>query len=400
MNLVLIGPPGAGKGTVASELKVQYGLPHISSGDIVRGEIARKTPFGEKVAKLTASGQLLPDTPEFMGELMGLVKTRMSQPDCKNGFVLDGIPRTLAQAVELDKVFEELGIPMSAVILLDVQKDVLRERLAGRLTCSSCGRTYHKVARPPKKGGVCDDCCHELMTRPDDSDESVQTRLETYDREFSPIIKYYQKRPSLLRLDGNSGTSGLVEKIAKFVEAPLPRTYLQQRIAKYPPAEEGGVAMYNLIEMYKDREFIDFVVSAFQHNIAELNPDYLAAPEARALPIFGALIHTSFKPGIFIRKSGRLPAAVPKLREVYSTAYSSDAIEIYDDPQLRGKTVVVIDDGISSGGTTLATVRLLEQAGMKVLRVLAVVQYHYRELDPAYLGRGLDRITTTLQDLQ
>jgi adenine phosphoribosyltransferase len=239
-----------------------------------------------------------------------------------------------------------------------------------------------------------------LLTRADDNEESVRRRLEIYEREFAPILAHYSPRPEFLRLDGQVGAARLADQISDFVQGPYPRTYLQQRIATHPHPDHPAIAMYNLIEMYKDVGFIRYVISQFAASVHELRPDYIAAPEARALPIFGALIHETGRPGIFIRKAGKLPATAPKLSESYTTAYSEEKIEMNVDPNLQGKTVMIVDDGISSGGTTLATVRLLEQAGMKVIAVRAVIQYHYRELEPDFVSSGILEMTETLQDLK
>lgn len=178
-------------------------------------------------------------------------------------------------------------------------------------------------------------------------------------------------------------------------KAKYGRDYLEKRIKSYPCE---GLLVRNLTEMFKDPGLNRNIVNRFAKIIKVLNPDYIAAPEARALPTFGALTYRLNKPGIFIRKAGKLPKGTPKLVEYYENALRPDnGIEMSLDEDLKGKTVVIIDDGISSGGTTLATIKLLERAGMRVIRVLAVVEYHYRERVEAY--KPWNALTDTLFDL-
>ena len=408
MNLVLLGPPGSGKGTVAVRLKEKYGIPHISSGDIVRAEMAAGTPFGLKVKEMMNAGQLLPDTPEFMGLLFDAVKTRLSQEDCKKGFILDGIPRTQWQAGKLNEVLSSIGKRVDAAVLLDVSRDTLIKRLTGRMICKGCTLSYHSELQPPKTAGKCDKCCQALTIRPDDKEEVALSRLDIYDKEISPILEYYKTEKLLLPLSGE-GTpeSVFVAPSRRRERTPVapsivrrrdyPRDYLKTQIAKYPHPTQAGLQIYNLIEMYKDTGLIQEITHRFSQTIRGMNPDYVAAPEARALPIFGAILHNLGKPGIFIRKTGKIPAAAPKHAVTYKTAYSDDSIEMTADANLRGKTVVVIDDGISSGGATLATIELLQKAGMKVVGVLAVVQHNYRKKVSEYAP--WEPLTYTLFDL-
>lgn len=166
----------------------------------------------------------------------------------------------------------------------------------------------------------------------------------------------------------------------------LPRDYVKQNIKAYEQKKDcKSLMIYNLVELHKDRALYKYVVEQFTAMVSNLNPDYIASPEARALPFFGAVTYLADKPGIFIRKPGKLPEAAPRITQDYDMAYAKGvSIEMVADPELVGKTVVIIDDGISSGGTTLATIQLLEKAGMKVIAILAVVQHHYRPLLPEY----------------
>jgi adenine phosphoribosyltransferase len=178
---------------------------------------------------------------------------------------------------------------------------------------------------------------------------------------------------------------------------PYPRDYLKSTIERYPHQTCENLLIYNLIEMYKDTGLMRHIVDRFSAQIKDLNPDYIANPEARALPILGAVTYNLNKPGIFIRKAGKIPAVAPRLTASYTTAYSTDTIEMTADPNLQGKTVVIIDDGISSGGTTLATIELLQRAGMRVIAIFAVVEHHYRARVVEYAP--WESVTHTLFDL-
>jgi adenylate kinase len=401
---VLVGAPASSKGTVARLLKAKYNVPHVSTGDLVRAEIKAGSEFGKKVADMTERGELLPDTPEFVGEMLELLRRRLLQDDCKNGFILDGVPRTLFQTAELQKLLAELGHTIDHTIGLEIDDKEVVRRMAGRLTCKDCGATYHITDRPPKSEGHCDHCKGELYRRPDDAPEPVMQRLKIYHAEAQPIVRFYRQEGVMISVDANRDSARVFEEIVKSIDehegrAPFYRNYLRRRIPRFPHHSIPGFEVYNLTEMYKDPELLRYINREFLKVIEELKPDYIAAPEARALPIFGSLLVSSGKPGIFIRKSGKLPRNAPKHGTSYTTAYSTDGIELSQDENLRGKTVIIIDDGISSGGTTLATVKLLEEAGMKVIWILGVVQYHYRDLCSDFLSYGLAEKTQTLFDL-
>jgi adenylate kinase len=167
-QIVLIGAPGAGKGTLAAQLKEALNIPHISSGDIVRAEIFAGTEFGKKVVEYNNKGQLLPDTPEFMGMLFEALKNRLMKPDCDQGFILDGIPRTEQQAHQLEEVLKKIGKALDSAILIDVSNQTLLDRLAGRVICKTCNLSYHMLFQPPKHEGKCDHCEKCLVKRSDD----------------------------------------------------------------------------------------------------------------------------------------------------------------------------------------------------------------------------------------
>jgi adenylate kinase len=192
LRAVLLGPPGAGKGTQAVRLVEKYGVPQISTGDIFRANIKAGTELGKKAQEYTNSGKLVPD------ELVcDLVKDRLMHDDCKNGYLLDGFPRTIFQAEQLDKFLEEMGQKLDAVINFEIGNEVLIERLTGRRICKGCGAGYHVVNLPPKVEGVCDKCGGELEQRKDDSRETAENRLSVYEESTAPLIEYYSKTGAL-----------------------------------------------------------------------------------------------------------------------------------------------------------------------------------------------------------
>ncbi len=193
MRLVFIGPPGIGKGTYASILSRKYGIPHISTGDIFREEIAKGSELGKKVKEYVEKGLLVPD--EIVIEV---VRQRLSQPDCAKGFILDGFPRTLKQAEALDSMTK-----LDAAILFQAPVEVIIERVSGRLICPKCGAIYHIKWRPPKKPGVCDVCGTQLIRRKDDEPEVVRRRYEIYLQTFSPIIEYYRGKSILIEVNAS-----------------------------------------------------------------------------------------------------------------------------------------------------------------------------------------------------
>ena len=192
MRAVLLGPPGAGKGTQAERLVEKYNVPQISTGDIFRKNIKEGTELGKKAQEYTNSGQLVPDE-----LVVDLVKDRLMQEDCKNGYLLDGFPRTIFQAEQLDKFLEEQGQKLDAVINFEVGNEVLIERLTGRRVCKKCGATCHVKFSAPKVDGVCDKCGGELEQRKDDSRETAENRLSVYEESTAPLIGYYSKTGAL-----------------------------------------------------------------------------------------------------------------------------------------------------------------------------------------------------------
>jgi adenylate kinase len=208
MNLIFMGPPGAGKGTQAVEIKDEYNIPHISTGDMFREAMRNETPLGVEAKKYVDSGLLVPDK-----VTNGIVKERLSQPDCNNGFLLDGFPRTVEQAEALDKMLEEIGKHIDKVVALDVHQDILIERLTGRRMCKSCGRSYHVVFNPPKEEQQCDACGGELYQRKDDNVESAMVRLNEYQNKTQPLFDYYENKGLLVKVDGAQDKDIVFEEI-------------------------------------------------------------------------------------------------------------------------------------------------------------------------------------------
>ena len=193
MNLILLGPPGAGKGTQAKLIAKRYDIPQISTGDILRSAIKDKTPMGIKAKSFMDSGVLVSDE-----VVVGIVEERLAKEDCNNGFILDGFPRTVVQADALKKMLQTLGRSIDHVISIEVDKEELLERITGRRTCKSCGKGFHLRFDPSSVAGICDECGAELIQRDDDSDETMRTRLDVYAKQTAPLIAYYAHE-SLLR---------------------------------------------------------------------------------------------------------------------------------------------------------------------------------------------------------
>ena len=192
MRLILLGAPGAGKGTQAEILSRELGIPTISTGNILRAAIREGTAVGLKAKALIDAGKLVDDE-----VIMGIVSERLAKPDCAKGYILDGVPRTIPQA----EAMETMGIAIDAALSIEIADETIVERMAGRRTCKNCSQTFHVVYNPPKKEGVCDFCGGELSIRKDDAPETVRARLETFHRETEPLKAFYEQRGKLIRVD-------------------------------------------------------------------------------------------------------------------------------------------------------------------------------------------------------
>lgn len=208
MRAVLLGPPGAGKGTQAVRLVEKYGIPQISTGDIFRKNIKEGTELGKKAQEYTNSGRLVPDE-----LVVDLVADRLQQEDCANGYLLDGFPRTIAQAEAFDRFLAEHGQKLDAVINFEVGYEALIERLTGRRICKVCGAGYHVTNLPPKVEGVCDKCGGELEQRKDDTRETAEKRLEVYEESTAPLIEYYSKSGALENFNAEKAPEEVFEEI-------------------------------------------------------------------------------------------------------------------------------------------------------------------------------------------
>jgi adenylate kinase len=196
-RVVLLGPPGAGKGTQAKLLQERFGACQISTGDILRKAVADQTPLGKEAAAYIDRGALVPDE-----VIVNLVGERLRGKDCEPGFILDGFPRTIPQAKGLDEILSRMGLALNRVFSVRVPKDIIIERLAGRRTCRNCGALSHVVFNPPKQSGVCDRCGGELFQRDDDREETVAHRLKVYDTQTAPLVDYYRSTGILREIDG------------------------------------------------------------------------------------------------------------------------------------------------------------------------------------------------------
>ncbi len=214
MILILLGPPGAGKGTQAKMLVGAYGIPHISTGDMFRDHIARDTELGKKVKAITAAGQLVPDE-----VTNALVKDRLSRPDVAPGFILDGYPRTVPQAEYLDGLLRSLGRRLDRVVSYEVPEETVVERISGRRSCPKCGAVYHVSQNPPAKDGFCDREGAGLVQRPDDRPENVRVRLSEYASKTEPLKRFYKEKGLLSEVEGVGTTDGILAATRRVLDA-------------------------------------------------------------------------------------------------------------------------------------------------------------------------------------
>lgn len=213
MNVVLLGAPGAGKGTQAARMVEEFGLAHISTGDLFRKAVGDGTPLGLEAKRYMDAGELVPD-----GVVIGMVKERLAQPDCANGFILDGFPRTVPQADALADALASMGTRIDHVISVDVPRDALVKRLTARRQCRQCGRIYNIITDRPKQFDACDSCGGEVYLRDDDSLETVTNRLDVYDKNTAPLIEYYRGKGLLRSIDGDRSVDEVFGDIAALMK--------------------------------------------------------------------------------------------------------------------------------------------------------------------------------------
>lgn len=214
LNLVLLGPPGAGKGTQARMLTNRYDIPQISTGDILRTAVKEETPLGVKARELMDKGALVTDE-----IVIGLVEGRLAESDCEKGFILDGFPRTIKQADELKKMLQARGKTIDHVISINVDKEGLLARITGRLTCRGCGKGFHILFYPPKVGDTCDDCGSELYERNDDREETMRKRLDVYEQQTAPLVAYYAEEALLRTVHGSGSIDEIQRKLLNVLES-------------------------------------------------------------------------------------------------------------------------------------------------------------------------------------
>lgn len=213
MNLMLFGAPGAGKGTQAKFLIDKYGIPQISTGDILRAAIADKTDMGMEAKKFMDDGKLVPDS-----TIIGIIKDRLAQDDCKKGFILDGFPRTLPQAEALNDLMKDMEISLDKVISLNVPDELIVGRITGRRVCSDCGASFHVEFNPSKQQNICDYCGSELIIRKDDNAETVKSRLSAYHEQTAPLIDFYTNMGVMVELDGTKDVSEVTADMISAIE--------------------------------------------------------------------------------------------------------------------------------------------------------------------------------------
>lgn len=210
MYILLMGPPGAGKGTQSELLTAEYHIPQISTGDMFRAAVKAGTPLGKEAQSYMDRGALVPDS-----VTVGIVRERLAEEDCRHGWILDGFPRTTAQAASLDAILHDMGIRLTAVLNITADFEKLIQRTSGRLICRSCGATYHTSFKPPKKSGVCDLCGGELYQRDDDKADTVRARLKVYDKQTKPLIDYYKVLDCYYEIDGSRSMEEVHGQITK-----------------------------------------------------------------------------------------------------------------------------------------------------------------------------------------
>ena len=216
MNIILLGAPGAGKGTLAQRLQERRGVKHLSTGDMLRAAVASGSPLGKQLKMVMDSGALVADD-----VIVRMIADRIAEPDCAKGVLLDGFPRTVGQAKALDKILAERGLKLDRVIQIAVDKEAMVDRIGGRFSCRTCGAGYHDRHRPTAKTGVCDNCGGtEFLRRTDDQPETVRARLVAYDQQTAPLLPYYRERGVLREVDGMASMDEVTRRLDRLVGAP------------------------------------------------------------------------------------------------------------------------------------------------------------------------------------
>ena len=225
MRIVLLGAPGSGKGTQAQLLVNKFNIPQISTGDLLRAAVVAQTPLGRQAKAVMDAGQLVPND-----IVLGMIRERLQNPDAKNGFILDGFPRNIEQAEALDTLLEEMGQPIDSALLIDVDFDILMQRLTGRLTCEDCGAVFNTFTNPPSIDGQCDECGGTLHHRSDDNETTIGKRLRVYETQTQPVIDYYRKQNKMGSVEGK----GDIQSIFKSILTVLKKTSMKQPVTPAP----------------------------------------------------------------------------------------------------------------------------------------------------------------------
>ena len=236
MRIVLLGAPGSGKGTQSQLMVERYGIPQISTGDLLRAEVAKGTPLGLQAKAAMDAGQLVPDE-----LVLAMIRNRLAQPDAHKGFILDGFPRNIPQAEALDRMLGEMGQPLDLALLIDVDFEVLMQRLTGRRTCESCGRVYNVYTNPPKFDERCDECGGVLRQRADDNEETISNRLRVYEAQTAPLIDYYRNQGKLRTVQGVGEIEDIFRAITAILD-PVAEAERSQEAAPGPAGPEAGEA--------------------------------------------------------------------------------------------------------------------------------------------------------------
>jgi len=234
MRIVLVGAPGSGKGTQAKKLIAKYKVPQISTGDLLRAAVQAQTPLGLQAKAAMDAGQLVSDQ-----IVLSMIGERLTAADTKNGFILDGFPRNIPQAIALDDMLQKLGRPLQAAILIDVDFDVLIQRITGRRTCSVCGQLYNIYSTPPKMDGLCDVCGGALHHRADDNEETISNRLRVYETQTAPLINYYRQQGKQFSADGSGDIDGIFKDVCRIIDTLPKATTPKQRTAKVDSSEKS-----------------------------------------------------------------------------------------------------------------------------------------------------------------
>jgi adenylate kinase len=215
VRIAFLGPPGAGKGTQARELAREWAVPHIATGDMLREAVAAGTSLGREAKRFMDKGALVPDE-----VIIGMIAERLREPDARRGFLLDGFPRTIAQAEGLERLLKDLGQPLERVVYFDVAEPELVRRLTGRRVCRSCGHSFHVVSNPPRREGVCDSCAGELYQRVDDSEDTVRNRLNVYRKQTAPLLDWYTGKGLLRTIEGTGSIAEIGQRVKDAARRP------------------------------------------------------------------------------------------------------------------------------------------------------------------------------------